>query len=252
MSRPDPACFGPPIRQGGLSARPARTGDEVDGCLSLRALAFRGNAAAADGDGFDALCLQLAVSAAKGPILATLRVQPHPEGQIEGYAAQVYDLAALAAQPGAALELGRLCVHPGHSGPDPVRLLWAGVARLVDVWGAARLIGCTSMPGQDPEPLAPALGLLARRHLGPAHLQPRVRAGRARPLSDWSGAATPQGAALLPPLLRAYLALGGWVSDHLVIDPDLNTCHVFTCVEISAMPEGRKRVLRALAGQGGA
>ena len=34
---------------------------------------------------------------------------------------------------------------------------------------------------------------------------------------------------------------------HLVIDPDLGTCHIFTCVEIETMPEARKRVFLRMA-----
>ena len=54
-------------------------------------------------------------------------------------------------------------------------------------------------------------------------------------------------AATMPPLLRSYLAMGAWVSDHAVIDRDLNTLHVFTGVEIAAIPPARARLLRALA-----
>ena len=50
----------------------------------------------------------------------------------------------------------------------------------------------------------------------------------------------------LPPLLRSYLAMGGWVSDHAVVDRDLNTLHVFTAVEISSIPAERAETLRAV------
>lgn len=247
MSSPDPARFGPPIVAGGLELRAAGPGDLAD-VLALRGRAFRGGGA--DGDAHDAAALHLRAGAPGGPALAAIRLIPHAPGRIGGYAGGLYDLARLAAAPGAAIELGRLCLHPDRADPDLMRLIWAGVARAAGVWGAARLIGCTSFPGTDPDRLAPALGLLAARHLGPAALRPGVRAPLTRPLADFAAAARPEGAGLMPPLLRAYLALGGWVSDHLVIDPDLGTCHVFTCVEIDGMPEGRKRVLRALAGQG--
>jgi putative hemolysin len=52
---------------------------------------------------------------------------------------------------------------------------------------------------------------------------------------------------MLPPLLRSYLMMGGWVSDHAVIDHQMNTLHVFTGLEIAAIPEGRKRLLRGAA-----
>jgi putative hemolysin len=48
----------------------------------------------------------------------------------------------------------------------------------------------------------------------------------------------------MPPLLRSYLGMGGWVSDHAVIDNELNTLHVFTGVEINMMRPGRVRQLR--------
>jgi hypothetical protein len=48
--------------------------------------------------------------------------------------------------------------------------------------------------------------------------------------------------------LRTYLLMGGWVSDHAVVDNDLNTLHVFTGLEIKGIPASRKRLLRATAG----
>jgi hypothetical protein len=41
--------------------------------------------------------------------------------------------------------------------------------------------------------------------------------------------------------------MGRWVSDHAVIDHDLGTLHVFTGVEIAAIPPARARALRAIA-----
>jgi putative hemolysin len=47
----------------------------------------------------------------------------------------------------------------------------------------------------------------------------------------------------MPPLLRAYLLMGGWVGDHAVIDKKLNTIHVFTGLEVSKIPNAKKRFL---------
>lgn len=54
-----------------------------------------------------------------------------------------------------------------------------------------------------------------------------------------------RGAEQMPSLLRSYLAMGGWVGDHAVIDREMNTLHVFTGLEVAAIPAGRARVLRA-------
>ena len=50
----------------------------------------------------------------------------------------------------------------------------------------------------------------------------------------------------LPPLLRAYLALGGKVSDHAAIDPDLRTTLLFTGVDVAQVPQKRAQRLRAI------
>ena len=50
----------------------------------------------------------------------------------------------------------------------------------------------------------------------------------------------------LPPLLRAYLALGGKVSDHAAIDPDLGTTLLFTGVDVAQVPQKRAQRLRAI------
>ncbi len=52
----------------------------------------------------------------------------------------------------------------------------------------------------------------------------------------------------MPPLLRSYQLMGGWVSDHAVVDTDLDTLHVFTGLEVRAIPESRARALRLVAG----
>lgn len=241
------AGFGPPIQRDGVEVRPARPA-EFPALAALRGRAFRDGAE--DRDAFDARCLHLWIGRPGAQPLATIRLQPHPPGDLSaGYAAACYDLAPLAAAPGPALELGRLCLAPGEGHADLVRLVWAGVTRVVETGGFARLVGCVSLKGADPAPHVPALALLALRHLGPPEHRPRRRAPEVfgfdtlHPIRP-----SPADLALLPPLLRAYLSLGGWVSDHLVIDRDLGTCHVFTCVEIATMPEGRKRLFRALAG----
>ncbi len=68
-----------------------------------------------------------------------------------------------------------------------------------------------------------------------------------RVMLEGQGADARSGLAALPPLLRTYLGMGGWVSDHAVIDRDLDTLHVFTAVEIAKIPPARARALRAIA-----
>lgn len=256
MSSPSSASegtlFGPPVRQGDWLVRLAGP-DEMEALKALRGLAFRGGGC--DSDAFDARCQHLWVERRNagqvGP-LATARLQIHAPGDLaRGYAAQYFDLRGLALAPGPALELGRLCAHPDHATPEALRLIWAGVTRLAERAGAARLIGCTSFAGTDPAAFSAGLALLAARHLGPETLRPAALAVESVDFTTHSAPPPgPEAMGQLPPLLRVYLSLGGWVGNHLVIDRDLGTCHVFTCCEIATMPESRKRLLRALAGDG--
>jgi putative hemolysin len=91
--------------------------------------------------------------------------------------------------------------------------------------------------------------MLKERHLAPQRWLPRVKAPDvfrfARGLRRKPDAK--RAMLTMPPLLRSYLAMGGWVSDHAVVDRDLNTLHVFTGLEIRALPEARARLLRGVA-----
>lgn len=214
--------------------------------LRLRAEAFR--AGAPDEDAFDPLCRHVLISDEDGPA-AAFRLLALPDGVAagQGYSAQFYDLAPLAGWRGPILELGRFCTRAELRDPDVLRLGWAAITRLAEAAGAGLLIGCSSFPGADWQRHRAGLAYLAARALGPEPARPRPKAPErveyARLLAGEAGA--PSG---LPPLLRSYLAMGGWVSDHAVIDRDLDTCHVFTALEIAAIPPARARSLRALAG----
>lgn len=240
------------LSKGHLVARRAKGPADIARAQELRHLSFlaaRGlcRPGGRDVDGFDEHCQHILIENAEGCLLACFRLLPLPAARIaESYSAQFYDLAALAALPDPVLELGRFCVAPGGADPDVLRLAWAAITAEVDARGAALLFGCTSFAGADPALHAPALAHLARAHAAPAHLAPR-RKGQAVDLPDT--AADPRTAlAAMPPLLRTYLAMGGWVSDHAVIDRDLDTLHVFTAVEVARIPPARARALRALAG----
>ena len=238
--------FGAPIVAGTRVARLAGP-EDMAGVLALRGRAFR--AGAEDRDDYDDLSLHLWIGRPGGPAEATLRFRRHGDGAalLAGYAARQYGLEAMAATGGETLELGRLCTEPGAGDADLMRLLWAGVSRVALVTGAARMIGCTSFHTREPEALDPAWALLMARHQGPAALTPSRKAPEVRAFEVVTATPTPEAAQLLPGLLRAYLSMGGWVSDHAVIDRDLGTCHVFTCVEIDRMPPARRRAMAQLA-----
>lgn len=244
------------LRKGRYSAELATDGAGIDAALELRRLCFRGGTGPDDRDAFDAASHHLLVRDSQtGELVACCRLMLLPDAPAveHCYSAQVYDLSILARRPGPMLEVGRFCIRPGRSDPDILRIAWGALTREVDAAAVTMLIGCSSFRGADPGRHAAPLALLAAGHVAPEDWRPGIRAPEILPFPATPDPPVDPRAALaaLPPLLRTYLAMGGRVSDHAVIDRDLDTLHVFTGVAIANVPAGRARLLRGVAADGG-
>lgn len=248
------------LRKGRYEARFAESEADIAAAQRLRYRAFiEGSGAAArpeglDADAFDAICRHVLVEDAKtGTLVCCFRLMPLAGGAEIGrsYSAQYYNLNRLSEFDGPMVEMGRFCIHPGWRDPDILRVAWGAMTRFVDEEGVEMLFGCSSFHGVEAEDYLDAFAMLKERHLAPKRWLPRVKAPNvfrfARVLRFRKP--DPKRALLkMPPLLRTYLVMGGWVSDHAVVDRDLNTLHVFTGLEVRAIPPGRKRLLRGAAG----
>ena len=222
-----------------------------------RVMAFRRAAfprhSGAEEDAQDALSAHVMVEGADGRLLGYFRVMLFGwgAGLEQGYAARFYDVTPLAGYSLPIAEMGRFCLAPGGVHPDVLRLAWGAMTRLVDEGQAGLLVGCTSFRGADWTTHRAGLALLAAEFIGPQEHRPGRKAAEVVDYPTLAGPVVDRRASLagLPPLLRTYLAMGGWVSDHAVVDPALMTMHVFTGVEFRAIPPARRRLLHALAQQ---
>ncbi len=248
------------LRKGRFQARFAETPDDLLRAQRLRYLAFvarrlpEGAAApdsALDADDYDARCRHVLVEeVATGTLVCCFRILPLSGGCEIGqsYSAQFYELAGLAQYRGRMVEMGRFCLHPAWHDPDIFRIAWGAMTRMVDEEKVDMLFGCSSFMGTEAEAYMDAFALLREKHIAPRRWLPRVKApavfrfGRLLRRRK----ADPKRAMLaMPPLLRTYLMLGGWVSDHAVVDRELGTLHVFTGLEIKSIPPARARLFRA-------
>lgn len=244
------------FRKGRYAARLARDAADIAAAQTLRHLAFPSAASAEtgrDADRYDALCAHVLVEDTRSAeLVCAFRMLPLAAGSDidRSYSAQYYDLGALRDYRGRMVEMGRFCIHPAHRDPDILRVAWGAMTRFVDEEGVEMLFGCSSFAGTETEAYLDAFAMLKERHLAPKRWLPRVKAPDvfrfARRLRRKPDARRAMLA--MPPLLRTYLAMGGWVSDHAVVDRNLNTLHVFTGVEIAAIPPARARLLRGVAG----
>ncbi len=240
------------LSRGRYAARLAAGPADVAAAQALRGRAFLGGAQS-DTDAFDAICDHVLVEDLRsGRLVCCFRFLRLDSGREIGrsYAAQYYDLSRLEAFGGPMVELGRFCVDPEVHDPDVLRLAWGAMTAYVDGQGVELLFGCASFAGTDARVYSDAFAMLKARHLAPARWLPRVKAGDVYPFAQRLRRKPDarKGLLRMPPLLRTYLLMGGWVSDHAVVDRQMNTLHVFTGVEIALIPAARKRLLRAVAG----
>jgi len=240
----------PELRAGHLGVRLAATRAELDAVQALRYRVFYVEMGAAadrmtatrrrDHDDFDAvadhlLVIDHAIGAGPEGVVGTYRLIQREAASRVGrfYTADEYDITPLLGFPGRLLELGRSCVDSGYRSRAAMQLLWRGIAAYVFQYQIDLMFGCASLPGTDPDALAPELTYLYYNHLAPPALRPRalprryVDMRRALP-----GSIDPRRALnLLPPLIKGYLRLGGFVGDGAVIDPQFNTTDVAVVVK---------------------
>jgi len=238
------------LRGGNLGVRIATTDAELDAAQALRYRVFYNEMGALpseaarqsgrDSDVFDTVADHLlVVDHAIGPgpegVIATYRLIRRPAAERLGrfYSASEYDIAPVLAFPGQVLELGRSCVRQDYRGRAAMQLLWRGIAAYVFLHRIDLMFGCASLPGTDPDAIAPELTYLYLNHLAPPALRLRaltdqyVEMRRLEP-----GAFDPRRALnALPPLVKGYLRLGGFVGDGAVIDPQFNTIDVAVVVK---------------------
>ena len=226
----------------------ARLGASDAGGGATRATSAR--AQGLDADEFDARCIHALIEdSATGRLIGCFRMMHLADGSqiARSYSAKHYELSALADYPSPMVEMGRFCVHPDHSSPDVLRVAWGAMSEYVENNRVGLLFGCSSFEGVDEDVYMDSFAYLSARHLAPKRWLPRVKAPAVfqfAALLDLQRPDMKLAMKRMPPLLRTYLTMGGWVSDHAVIDRDLNTLHVFTGVEIDRVPSTRRRLLR--------
>ncbi|GGC27135.1 ornithine-acyl ACP N-acyltransferase [Siccirubricoccus deserti] len=250
-----PAGFGE-LRAGNLGVRVASTEAEVDAAQALRYRIFfeemgaqadaASRAARRDRDEFDEVADHLLVvdhDLGEGPqaVVGTYRLIRRAAAAKLGrfYSAEEFDISPLIALPGEILELGRSCVDADHRTRGTLQLLWRGIAAYVFVHKIDLMFGCASLPGTDLDALAPVLTYLHTKHLAPVSLRPRAVPHRYVPMNRLDPEALDIRAVLneLPPLVKGYLRLGGFVGDGAVLDRPFNTTDICVVVKTALITD---------------
>jgi L-ornithine Nalpha-acyltransferase len=236
------------LRAGEIEIRLAESEDEVREAQALRYRIFYEEMSAKptpemqkarrEFDSFDPYCDHLLVidrsrtlgDRVVGTYRLLRRVAAARRGQF--YSIDEYDIRGILAYSGEILELGRSCIEAGYRQRSVMQLLWRGIADYVMYYEIGLMFGCASFPGIDPSAHALAFSYLHHYHLAPANLRPRALPGRYVDMNMMPKDKVDTRAALsqLPPLVKGYLRLGGFVGDGAVVDPQFGTTDVSVVV----------------------
>jgi putative hemolysin len=224
----------------------AQTVADVTACQVLRYACFQGGVGQ-DIDMFDPLSEHVMIER-DGQLICTLRLRVMPDGADLGqtYTGQFYDIGPIT---GPTLEVGRFCLRDDPFSYDVLRWAWVAITRSVDDHAIKHVFGCASFPGTDPARYAKGFAHLQDTYVGTLKVTPKAIDYKSLFDVRCPDAAALCGLDQIPPLLRSYLQMGGYVSDCLVIDRTLGTLHVFAGLQIDAIPPARVKTLRRLVAQ---
>ncbi len=240
-AEPEGRGFGE-LRGGHLGVRIATSEAEIDAVQALRWRVFYEEmkaepseaalASRRDVDAFDAVADHLlVVDHAIGPgpegVVGTYRLIQQDAAEQIGrfYSDEEYDLGPLVSFGGKLLELGRSCVAMEYRGRAVMQLMWRGIAAYVFRHQIDLMFGCASLPSTNPDDWAAELTYLYENHLAPPALRPRALPERYVEMCRMDPEDLDMRRALstLPPLIKGYLRLGGFIGDGAVIDHQFNT-----------------------------
>ena len=237
------------IRVGDFELRLAETLGEIEEAQALRYRVFYEEMAAQptadmaaarrDFDDFDTVCDHLLIIDHKlggnGKVIGTYRLLRRSAVQKQGrfYSSDEFDIGPLLAHPGEIMELGRSCIEAAYRSRAAMQLMWRGITDYVMHHDVGLMFGCASLPGVEPEQHALILSYLYHHHLAPPELRARALPGRFVPMNQLSIDAIDKKAATekLPPLIKGYLRLGGFIGDGAVVDPQFQTTDVCVIVK---------------------
>ncbi|MBV8704588.1 MAG: GNAT family N-acetyltransferase [Acetobacteraceae bacterium] len=253
---PAPLAAFAELRAGNLGVRLAAGPDEIDAVQALRFRIFYGEMGAVpdrlgaasrrDRDRYDfradhLLVIDHAIGPGPEGIVGTYRlIRPDAAAALGGfYSASEYDISRIERFPGRILELGRSCVDAAYRNRAVMQLLWRGIAAYVFHRRIGLMFGCASLPGTNPDAAAAELTYLYENHLAPPGLRPRALPHRYVEMRRLRASDLEPRRALaqLPPLIKGYLRLGGFVGDGAVIDEQFNTTDVAIVVKTDLVTE---------------
>jgi L-ornithine Nalpha-acyltransferase len=248
------------LKSGSLEVRLATTAEDIDAAQALRYRVFYEEMGATptpemaarrrDFDAYDEHCDHLLVidhmRKSDRQVIGTYRLIRRKAAAKCGkfYSCSEYDISRILEYPGEILELGRSCIDAEYRTGAVMQILWRGLSAYIFRYDVALMFGCASLPGADPAAHAVPLSYLYYHHLAPPALRTKALPERYVDMRmmpreafdpnvafDTMKLDPRSGSNSLPPLIKGYIRVGGFVGDGAVIDHQFNTTDVFIIVK---------------------
>jgi putative hemolysin len=216
----------------------ARTPEEIAEAQRLRFKVFAEEMGAEldgpeglDVDGFDAFCEHLLVREGEThQVIGTYRIlSPQQASEAGGYySAGEFDLSRISHLFDRTVEVGRACVHQDYRNGGTITMLWAGLAKYMQMHHYEYMIGCASVPMHDGGHMAASLyHKLKEKYLTPPEY--RVFPHCPLPLETLQKDVE----AVCPPLIKGYLRLGAEICGEPAWDSFFNTADMLVMLSLS-------------------
>lgn len=184
-----------------------------------------------DVDGFDEFCDHLLVrERGTHQVIGTYRILNPYQASLAGghYSAGEFDLTRITHLFDRTVEVGRACVHKDYRNGGTITMLWAGLAKYMQMHQYEYMIGCASIPMNDGGHMAASLYTrLKNDHLAPSeyHVFPH----NPLPLD----ALNQEMQVVCPPLIKGYIRLGAYICGEPAWDAYFNTADMLVMLPFS-------------------
>lgn len=245
----------PPLRLGNLEARLARSEEDIQAAQALRYEVFYEECGAQpdatmarlkrDISPIDDFCdVLLVIDHTHNKVVGTYRFMLREAALEHGehYTALEFDIRKLLAYPGQIMELSRSCVHKDYRTKPTMQLLWKGIGAYTQLNQVVLFFGCGSFFGTDVSKYVQALSYLHHFHLAPPDIRAHALPSHYQDMDLMPKDKVDHKEALrqLPPLIKAYLRVGGFVGKGAFIDHTFNSLDV--CIIVKRATVGERYV----------
>jgi len=140
---------------------------------------------------------------------------------------------------GEVMELGRACVDINYRDRSTIQLLWRAIGEYSAKYDIELMFGCGSFNGANHKDHAAALSYLYHNHLAPADFRPSAVTEAFKPINllPMDAIDAKRTLASLPPLIKGYLRLGGFIGDGAFEDHESNTTDVCIVLKMDTLSQ---------------